>query len=284
MKKKTVCRALLLALVLIMLWPAAMAQTQPLHILLIGVDSRTDELEGRSDTMLLVRVDPEGSAIRMVSFLRDLYVPIPGKGKARLNAAYRYGGEELLKQTLQESFGVEVHRTVTVQFATLVDLVDQLGGIDLEITESERQQINSFVADHNRSADEPVSRVTESGLVHLNGVQALSYSRIRKIDSDFQRTSRQQAVLQAMLAQASTKSYWELFTMAVSNLDALQTDLTLGDVISLLPMAARLEELTFETAHVPFDGTYSVQSINGASVLVPDPDANRLKLDAFLTE
>lgn len=282
--KQMIRRSFALLLALMLLAPAAHAQSQPLNILLIGLDSRTEELVGRSDTMLLVRVDPNGSAIRMVSFLRDLYVSIPDRGKGRLNAAYRYGEEELLKQTLKENFGVEVDRTVTVQFTALVDLIDQLGGIDLEITESERKQLNSYVEDYNRINRTSIGKVTEAGLQHLNGAQALSFSRIRKIDSDFQRTSRQQAVLYAMLRQAGTKSYWELLIMALANLTTLQTDLTVSDLFSLLPLTARLEELTIESAHVPFEGAYANRSIDGASVLVPDLEACTAQLEAFLAD
>ena len=284
MLKKVLSRLLSMLMAVMLMTPAACAQSESINILLIGLDSRTEELEGRSDTMLLVRVNPDGSVIRMVSFLRDLYVPIPGRGKARLNAAYRYGGEELLKQTLKENFGVEIDRTVTVQFSMLIDLVDQLGGVALDITEKERQQINAFINDHNRSTGESIPRVQQAGRQHLNGVQALCYSRIRKIDSDFQRTSRQQAVLLAMLKQASTKGRLELIGMAVSNLPNLQTDLTLADVLTLLPLATRLDELTFESAHVPFEGAYAGQSIDGASVLVPDLDECTERLQAFLTD
>jgi len=275
--------ALLLALLL--LFSSAYADSSDaINILLIGVDSRTEELVGRSDTMLLVRVDPNGNTVRMVSFLRDLYVDIPEKGNNRLNAAYRYGGEELLKQTLKQNFDVEVDRTVTVQFSTLVDLIDQLDGIDVEITESERKQLNKVISEYNASNHTSIGSFADAGLQHMNGIQALEYSRIRKIDNDFNRTSRQQTVLYAMMRQASTKSYWELFTMALANLSSLQTDLAMSDIISLLPLAGRLNEITIETTHVPFEGTYVGRSIDGASVLVPDLEACVAQLKDFLTD
>ena len=106
------------------------AEEKPLRILLIGVDAYEDQSRGRSDTMVLVQADPAAGEIRALSFLRDLYVPIPGCGTTRLNAAYSFGGESLLKTALKNNFGVEVDRTVTVSFDSLCRIVDALGGIE----------------------------------------------------------------------------------------------------------------------------------------------------------
>lgn len=272
--------ALLLALTLLM--GTARAQAQAMNILLIGVDTVREERNGRSDAMILVRADPEGGSIRMVSFLRDLYVRIPGVGQTRLNAAYYHGGEELLKQTLSENFGVQVDRTVTVHFSMLADLVDQLGGIEIEITEKERQQLNHILDDYNASYGLNGGRIAEAGLQRLDGKQALCYSRIRKIDSDFQRTSRQQAVIAAMLAQASTLGHWELLKLALKNLPRVQTDMSFADIGALLPLVSRLGEMEIAAAHVPFLGAFTEETINGMMVLRPDLARCRKELQAFL--
>lgn len=271
-------RCFALVMMLVLLIPAAHAQAQPLNILLIGVDTLHEETNGRSDAMILVRADPASGDVRMVSFLRDLYVRIPGVGRTRLNAAYFHGGEALLKETLHENFGVEIDRTVTVHFSMLADLVDQLGGIDVEITEKERKQINKLLMDDGASDH----LVQAAGLQRLNGTQALGFSRIRKMDSDFQRTSRQQAVIAAMLTQASTLGHWELLKLALINLPRVQTDISLGDITSLLPLVTKLDDMALQTARVPFDGTYSDETINGMMVLTPDLERNRTKLNAFL--
>jgi len=268
-------RALALVLMMTLMIPAAYAQEEAMNILLIGVDTANGERSGRSDAMILVRADVQSGVIRMVSFLRDLYVSIEGVGRTRLNAAYFYGGEELLKATIRDQFGIAVDRTATVHFAMLEQLVDQLGGIDIEITPQERRQLNALLKD-NGSAELP------EGAQHLNGRQALYYSRIRKLDSDFQRTSRQHTVIAAMLKQASALNPWQLLGLAISTLPQIQTDLTLGDLAALLPLAGRLEELSFQTAHVPFEGAYRDETINGMMVLNPDLEQNRKKLHDFL--
>jgi len=261
---------------------AAQAQAQPLNILLIGVDSIREEQQGRSDAMMLVRADPEGGGLRLVSFLRDLYVTIPEVGKTRLNAAYLHGGEELLKETLYQNFGVTVDRTVTVHFSMLADLVDQLGGVEIDVSEKELAQLNGILADYNAAYGLSGDRVMEAGLQRLNGKQALCYSRIRKMDSDFQRTSRQQAVIAAMVRQAGQMSRWELLMLAIQNLPKVKTDLSFGDITQLLPLVANLDGLQMETAHVPFEGAYRDETISGMMVLTPDLATNREKLHAFL--
>ena len=269
-------------LALALLLGTACAQTQPLNILLIGVDTIREETNGRSDAMILVRADPEGGEARMVSFLRDLYVPIPGVGKTRLNAAYYYGGEQLLKETLQRNFGVEIDRTVTVHFSMLAELVDQLGGVEIDVSPRELAQLNNILNDYNDSYGLSGGQVDQAGLQRLNGKQALCYSRIRKIDSDFQRTSRQQAVIAAMLRQAQTLDRWQLFWLALQNLPKVRTDLSLGDIAQLLPLVTNAQQLELQTARVPFDGAYADETINGMMVLTPNLERNRAKLHAFL--
>lgn len=267
-------RAAALALVLVLGISCAHAQSA-LNVLLIGVDN--DHGAGRSDTMLLVRADPLRNEVRMVSFLRDLYVQINGIGYTRLNAAYAHGGEGLLRKTLSDQFGVEVHRTVTVHFDLLERLVDHLGGIELDISEPERRHLNALLEDNGEAC-----LLSEPGLQRLNGKQTLCFSRIRKLDSDFQRTSRQQAVIAAMIKQASNLSRWQLLRMALLYLPQLQTDMTIADVASLLPMVVQSEALSFHTAQVPFEGAYRDEIISGMMVLAPDLPLNREKLQAFL--
>ena len=275
-------RLFVLLAAFILLFGQAHAQAQGVNILLIGVDTLEENINGRSDTMILVHVNPETADIRMVSFLRDLYVPIPGVGKTRLNAAYVHGGEELLKQTLSDNFGVTVDHTVTVHFSMLADLVDQLGGIEIEVTSAERSQINKLLKDYNTSTGQRGGELEAAGLQRLTGKQALCYSRIRKIDSDFQRTSRQQTVITAMMKRAGELGYWQLLKLALANLPKVQTDLSFTDIVTLAPLVTQLDRLNLQTARVPFDGAYHNETINGMMVLVPNLDRCRTQLQDFL--
>ena len=262
------------------------AEEKPLRILLIGVDAYEDQARGRSDTMVLVQADPAAGEIRALSFLRDLYVSIPGCGTTRLNAAYSFGGESLLKTALKNNFGVEVDRTVTVSFDSLCRIVDALGGIELEVTEEEREQLNAILAAYNRRLGlEPGDgRLSGSGTVHLTGKQALSYSRIRKMDSDFQRAGRQQKVLAAMLESAKQMNFFTLARLAWTCLREVRTDLTLGDLNALLPLAAGGAETDIAMGRVPFDGAYEDAVIDGMQVLRPDLERNRTLIRRFLSD
>lgn len=271
-------RALTLCMALWLLCAPAQALGEALNVLLIGVDTAAPGQRGRSDTMMLARVDASAGEIKLVSFLRDLYVPIPGHGKTRLNAAYFHGGEALLKEVLQKQFDLSVDRTVTVDFSVLREVVDELGGIEMDVTEAERKHLNRLLQEAGQEGEQ----LEQAGRQRLNGNQALMYSRIRKLDSDFQRTSRQQAVISAMLQAMSRMSRWELFKLAVKKLDSVQTDLTLGDMTRLAPLFGKLGTMTLKTAHVPFDGTFSEETVNGMMVLSADLGVNRRRLEGFL--
>ena len=257
----------------------------PLNVLLIGVDGYDASDAGRSDVMLLLRADPAGGEVRMVSFLRDLYVPISGHGKARLNAAYFYGGAALLKKTLSQCFGVTVDRTVTVNFALAAELIDQLGGVEVEVSPEELSPLNDVLAAYNLKIGLGATdgALRESGLHLLNGRQVLSYCRIRKLDSDFQRTDRQRRVLASAAAKLSDMSFFSLARLVAANLGKVQTDLSLGDVNALLPLLTAGKAPEMASAQVPFPGTCADQVIDGMQVLQPDLKRNARKLQRFLT-
>ena len=269
------------ALLLVAAPPVHAAGEDPFTVLFIGVD--TSGKAGRSDVMMLARIDPDAGTVRLVSFLRDLYVSIPGHGYDRLNAAYFYGGEALLLQTLEENFGVSAEHTVAARFPSLVQAVDLLGGVEAEITESERQQLNKILEDYNRQ----VGLAADDGLLEtacehlLNGRQALSYCRIRKIDSDFQRTGRQQRIIESAAEKLTQMKLFDLLKLAVTLLDEVETDLTLADLAPLAPLLG-CEPLDIQGAHVPFDGAYADETIGGMMVLTPDISSNRSQLKRFL--
>lgn len=285
MKKQRFIR-LLAAVLAAVLWLGTAAATEPhrLNLLLIGVDKAAPGENGRSDTMMLAQITPGTGEIRLVSFLRDLYLPIPGHGRTRLNAAYYYGGAELLKQTLEENFAVRIDRTVAVDFAAMADLIDQLGGVTVEIDEKERRELNRILTSYGQENGIPVDHLLlqQTGSVMLGGLQALSYSRIRFTDSDFVRVSRQQQVLSALLEQLKAMDAMELMGLAMRNLDSVSTDLTLRDVFALLPMLRREGGLSLHTARVPFDGACRDIQVEQMWVLEADMAENRRLLENFL--
>lgn len=245
---------------------------QSFTLLLIGTDSYKPEKRGRSDTMVLVRLDAARQRVQMVSFMRDLYVKIPGHGATRLNAAYAYGGAELLKETLYNNFGVTCDAYVAVNFSRMAELIDQLGGVTVEVSKAEMRQVNSILKYYNRQMGVSASDglLQAYGTVALTGKQAMCFSRIRKIDSDFQRTARQRQVLQAIFEKLCTLDLLSLTRLALENLGRVTTDVTAEQAAQLVPLALSARGARFETLRIPADNAYASQTIRGMAVLVPN--------------
>ena len=261
-----------------------LADAARLRVLLIGTDAYQPEEVGRSDTMLLVQVDLQTGALKMVSFLRDLYVGIPGHGQTRLNAAYVYGGAPLLAQTLGVSFGAWADRYIAVNFSLMVTVIDRIGGITVEVSDAECKQLNSILKFYNKQNGyrEKDQLLETAGAQCLTGRQALCYSRIRKIDSDFQRVSRQRKVLEGIYARLREMDALSLAALAAELFGQVATDLTLSDLVGLVPVMLRMEGVTFESLTVPVDGGYHSDVIRGSDVLVPDLAKNEAQIEAFL--
>ena len=255
-------------------------------ILLVGSDAYDDDNRGRSDTTILVQVDGASKTIRMASFLRDMYVKIPGRGSNRLNASYIWGGEKLLRKTLESNFGVTADAYVEVNFERLVKVIDAIGGVEVEVTEAERQQVNSILKFYNGKIGDKENDqlLQESGLVHLTGKQALCYSRIRKIDGDFQRTGRQRKVLEAAFRKVTQLSMAEISMLILQNMDAVQTDLTIADAVDLIPLALRCKNASFETLAIPVEGSYSSATVDGMAVIKPNLKKNQQVLKEFFND
>ena len=225
-----------------------------INILLIGQDRREGEGRQRSDAMILCSFNPETNKMAMISFLRDLYVQIPGYEDNRLNAAYAYGGFDLLKETLELNFGITVDGCFESDFEGFEKIIDTVGGVDIELTAAEADIVGA-----------------SEGLCTLNGKQALTYARIRKIDSDFQRTSRQRKIMGAVFEKAKGYSLTELAMFFGEILPLMATDMTEDQIMSLaLTFAASFQSLETESFIVPAEGTYKNEMIRGMAVLVPD--------------
>lgn len=246
-------------------------ETHIINILLIGQDRRAGEYRARSDSMILCTVNTKAKTLTMTSFMRDLYVQIPGYQDTRLNHAYQYNGMPLLDETLKLNFGVQVDGNVEVDFSKFEQVIDLLGGVDIYLSEREAAHLNSN------------GWTLKEGMNHLNGEQALSYARIRKLDSDFVRTSRQRNVLTALLNQCRNLSFTSLNGLLDQLLPLVTTDLSNAQIISYaLELFPMLKDITVVTQRIPADGTYTNARVRGMSVLVPDLEANRQLLKETL--
>jgi len=238
------------------------------NILLIGQDARPGESRARSDSMILVTFNKGNGTITMTSFLRDLYVRIPGYSDNKLNAAFAAGGMELLDETLAVNFGVEVDGNVEVDFSHFADVINLLGGVEMEIRQDEANYINMKTGRYTLNA----------GVHNLDGEQALFYSRIRHLDwdADFSRTNRQRKVINALIEKFRNTKMTTLLGLLDDLLPMITTDMTNAEMIGyatdLFPMLSGCKIIS---QRVPEDMKYQFATIRGMSCVVADMDAAR---------
>ena len=257
----------------------SMKEDGVINILLIGNDSRSAGEDGRSDAMILLSISKKTQSIVMLSLLRDMYVEIPGYKDNRLNAAYSFGGAELLMETLEQNLGIQVHRYVQVNFQAFAGLVDAVGGVDLELSNEEVQYVNGYLTEYNVIEGRPEGTdYLDSGaygMIHLNGPQALAYCRIRYIGSDFARTQRQRDVLMAVIQKAPKALLTNAGDLLEGLLPNLTTNLTEAECRELSLQVINLARYQMEQTRIPIDGSYQNATIDGKSVLEVDFNVNR---------
>ena len=247
------------------------------NILLLGTDLLRDSSQ-RSDTVIVASVGY--NQVNLTSVLRDTLVDIPGRGTGKLNAAYAYGGPALTMRTLNANLGLNIMHYVAVDFVALVEVVDALGGVNVNITEAEMAQINRNVYTARKifiPLGYTAQELTTWGEnTHLNGLQALGFARIRKIDSDFTRASRQRTLLTAMLKKLRG-SLWNpvlLIRLAKAVSRSVETNLSTVALLSLGVKA--LAAGTPGQLRLPVEGSYTD---DGSALRVDDAAAN---VEAFM--
>jgi LCP family protein required for cell wall assembly len=243
------------------------------NILLIGVE--TFEGAQNTDTMIIASLDSKNNVIKLTSLMRDLYVEIPGYKNNKLNAVYAKDGINLLYDTIETNFGLTMDGYVLVDFNDFEQIIDYLGGIDIELTRKEAEYLRT-----TNYISNPEYRYVEQGVQHMNGNQVLGYCRIRKVStktesSDFGRTQRQRIVLEAIFEKLRKKNVLQLgliMNTIISNID-IKTDITKTDYNSYLQQAVALEKNEIKTFRVPKDDSYNSERVligrYNQEVLVP---------------
>ena len=249
------------------------------NILLIGNDSRENGEDGRSDAMILLSISNKTKKIYMTSLLRDMYVEIPGHKDNRLNAAYSYGGAELLMQTIEQNFDIHISRYVLVNFEAFANLVDAVGGVDLELTGKEVEYVNGYLVEYNILLGRPEGTDyfddLSGGMVHLNGPQALAYCRNRYIGTDFGRTERQRKVLTEVIHKLPKGVLTNPKGLIDGLMPNLTTNLTQAECYRLSLMAPKILTYDIIQNSIPIEGTYKDATHRKMSVLEVDFEANK---------
>ena len=256
----------------------ALSRSYVTSVLLIGTDGRTDTERGRSDTMMLLSMNRSTNTVTLTSFMRDCYVEIPNYGWDKLNSAYSYGGADLLMDTIEHNFGVKIDSYVSVNFVSFANIIDSVGGIDLDISDAEAQEINTILQAEVNSimGDDTLSDLlTGGGKIHLNGKQALSYARIRYVgNADFERTERQRRVMELVIDKLKSFAPSAINNISESVMPNVTTNMTSEELYMLSLRVPFL--IGYDTAQlqIPAENTYYGESTSSGDALIVDFDAN----------
>ena len=267
-----------------------------LNILLFGQDSpATEEDHGRSDTTILLSIDNVNKKLKLTSFQRDTYVSIPGHGDNKINSAFTLGGERLSIDTIETNFGVKVDKYATVDFSSFRQVIEALGGVDIELTNEEIRYVNAQIEVNDQLDVTDYVKydpAKDKQVVHLDGYQALWYARNRGEESlggnpeysfsgdDWDRTQRQRNLIETIIKSLREESSLsELVAIANRIGPLVTTNLKKGDITFLVSNIMTYINYDMEEMSLPTQGTWRYGTTeDGQSVIVID-DWDRARND-----
>ena len=257
------------------------------NILLLGVEAigNNSTASGRTDSIMIATLNTKQKTLGLTSIMRDSYVTIPGFYNTRINAAFNHGGVPLMYETIAYNYGLRLDGSIIVSFKTFQKIIDDLGGVDIEITPGEAQYLNTTNYISKRS-----NRTLKPGMNHMNGNQALGYSRVRKVatldgsNNDQGRTSRHRRVMAAIFKEVKKSNPITLVKLLDTVFSQVQTDIKKSNASSYLAevMELSLDGVPLDTFRLPAEGTYQGALINGAAVVTFDIPKNKDELANFV--
>lgn len=251
---------------------ATLTDKDIINILLIGQDKRPGEGHARSDSIIIATVNRKSNSIKLTSLMRDMYVKIPGYSENKINASYAYGGMDLLTETVEENFAINIDGCIEVDFSGFEKIIDEIGGVDIELNEDEAYYLSrtndiSFTEGPNK----------------LNGKIALEYARIRYIgNDDYERTERQRKLLITVFNKLKDSNIKTLLDMSNDIIPLVTTNLKNSQILSLVTNVIVINISDIETYRIPADGEFTPATINNMSVLVPNLLENQKLLKEFI--
>ena len=268
-----------------------------LNIMLFGEDNSKGNDHGRSDTMIMISIDNRHKKLKMTSFQRDTYVYIPNYGYNKLNASYTYGGAPLAIQTIEANFGIKVDRYAVVDFNSFIDIIDTLGGIDIELTQDEIDYIN-YQMYKNHQTNNPSLITDAPGIVHLTGQQALWYSRNRGLSigedgntigiagDDWDRTSRQRKLLETLFNDMKSADLGQIITIVGKVGPLVTTNLKKDEITALVSHSLTYLKYEVLQYNIPIEGLwrYNDDTPAGSVIEITDLEKQRIDFAKFVYE
>lgn len=236
------------------------------NIALFGVDAPTGET-GRSDSIMILTIDKNSKKIKLTSIVRDSYVNIPDRGLDKINHAYAFGGPQLALQTLNSNFHLDIRNYATVNFTTLPQIVDILGGVKITVTDDESTEI---------------AGLSSGGTYNLDGAEALDYSRIRHIDSDFARAGRQRTVIEAIIKKLLDSNVTSYPSILSKLLPLVTTNMSSSNILGLGTTVITSGIKTIEQNRFPQDANSEGKKIDGIYYYVFNRDQTLMDMGKYL--
>ncbi|MBQ4610505.1 MAG: LCP family protein [Clostridia bacterium] len=257
-----------------------------IHVLLIGVDRRSSSGNSNTDTMMISTIDTVHNSLKLTTIMRDMLVNIPGVGYGKMNSAAVRGGTELLFETINSNFCLDLTEYVLVDFSMFERIVDEIGGVTVKMTAEEISETNDCIAGLNKQrgiADTWDGFVfAEEGNVKLTGKQALGYARVRKIDSDFSRTERQYKLLNNIYAKFRSLDAAKQYKLIEDILPMVETNMTNQRIIDCAAKVLGMDVGGMLYCRIPAEDTYESAKYERKSVVLADMPANAALLHQFI--
>lgn len=252
------------------------------NILLLGSDVKYTNKYGRTDSMIVLSVNLATKQAKLTSFMRDIWVSMNGGAKVgKLNSACIYGGPALTMRTINECFGLNLQYYALVNLSSMAEIIDILGGLDLNVTEAERDALNKGL--FNLSSLSGMEKLEEYGDgVHLNGNQAVAFARIRKIDSDYKRTQRQRYVLTQIAKRLQQENAATIVGVVMKLLENVETNMNMTQLMTVAAAGMGMDMDNVQQFRIPADNTFQSGTYDGVWCIRADFGANKTLLQKFI--
>lgn len=256
------------------------------NIALFGIDSRNknSSSNSRSDSIMIVSIDKKHNKIKLSSILRDTYANISGRGYDKINHAYAFGGPELAIKTINQNFGLDITDFVTVDFFGLEKIIDTLGGVTVTVKSNEINELNKYIKEVANIEGKTPTLITSAGTQTLNGMQAVSYGRIRKVgNGDYERTDRQRTIIISMIEKLKDAGLNDSIKLATQCSSFVTTSFTMAEGVKIATdILQDMNDFTIEQQRFPQNG--EGKTIDGIWYMVADLDTEKKLLQNFIYE
>ena len=259
-------------------------------ILMNDLDDSTDKVMGKytvialfgnSDTIMLASINNDSKEVKLVSIYRDTYLNVKDDTYAKMNSAYQRGGPKQAIEALNTNLDLKITKYVAVDFNALVETIDLIGGVDIDVTPQEVAKINEYSGEVAQVTGKKNTTLSGSGVLHLNGVQATAYARIRKLaGDDYKRTERQRTVIEAMITKVQKSGVTTINSVVDEVFDDISTNITPKQMLSLGSHA--LSYKMVDNSGFPFELKTKNMGKRGDCVIPLDLETNVIELHEYL--